>query len=63
MINIYFDNLSVAEAKALFDAFSEKGYLSSAECNLNAHNSSVRLEGYQRYTFISDLAGYFHESR
>lgn len=63
MLNIYFDNLSPQDAKALFDAFAEKSYLSSAECNLNGHNSSVRLEGYDRYTFLSDLADHFYVSR
>ena len=64
MLNIYFENLSTQEANALFDAFRDKSYLSNAECNLNAHNSSVRLEGYQRYIFLSDLAEHFYnESR
>jgi hypothetical protein len=59
MTNVNIDNLSVAEAKALFDAFAEKDYLSNAECNLNGHNSSVRLECYKRYDFFCDLAGFF----
>ena len=59
MINIYFENLSPQEARELFDAFSRKGYVSSVECNLNAHNSSVRLEGYDRFTFLTDLAEHF----
>ena len=63
MLNIYFDNLSPQDAKALFDAFADKSYLSNAECNLNGHNSSVRLEGYDRYTFLSDLADHFYASR
>jgi hypothetical protein len=63
VLNIYFDNLSVMEAKELFDAFAENSYLSNAECNLNGHNSSVRLEGYDRYTFLSDLADHFYVSR
>lgn len=63
MLNIYFDNLSLADAKTLFDAFAKKSYLSSAECNLNVPNSSVRLEGRQCYTFLSDLAEHFYESR
>ncbi len=63
MISINIDNLSVVEARALFNALSEEGYLSNAECNLNAHNSSVRLESYQRYRLLSDLAEFFNESR
>lgn len=64
MLNIYFDSLSPQEAKKLFDAFADKSYLSNAECNLNGHNSSVRLEGHQRYTFLSDLAEcFYNESR
>lgn len=64
MLNIYFDNLSLQEAKSLFDAFRDKDYLSNAECNLSAHNSSVRLEGRDRYIFLSDLAEHFYnESR
>lgn len=59
MINIYFENLSPQEARELFDAFSRKSYVSNVECNLNPHNSSVRLEGYDRYTFLTDLAEHF----
>lgn len=58
MTTVYIDSLSAEEAKALFNAFSDKSYLASAECNLNGHNSSVRLECYKRYDFFSDLAGY-----
>jgi hypothetical protein len=59
MTNVYIDNLSAAEAQALFNAFAEKDYLSSSECNLNGHSSSVRLECYNRYNFFCDLAGFF----
>lgn len=62
--NVYIDNLSAAEAQSIFNAFADKQYLSNAECNLNGHNSSVRLECYKRYDFFCDLAGYFqNESR
>jgi hypothetical protein len=59
MISINIDNLSVVEARALFNALSEEGYLSNAECNLNAHNSSVRLESYQRNLLLADLVEFF----
>lgn len=59
--NVYIDNLSTAEAQALFNAFADKTYLSNAECNLNGHNSSVRLECYKHYDFFCDLAGYFQD--
>lgn len=62
MTNVYIDNLSVAEAQALFNAFADKNYLSNGECNLNGHNSSVRLESYKRYNFFCDLVGYFHDA-
>lgn len=61
--NVYIDNLSAAEAQALFNAFADKDYLSNAECNLNGHNnSSVRLECYKRYDFFCDLAGFFQDA-
>ncbi len=59
MISINIDNLSGVEARALCNALSEEGYLSNAECNLNAHNSSVRLESYQRNLLLADLVEFF----
>lgn len=57
--NLYIDNLSTKQAQDLFNHFADKEYLSSAECNINGHNSSVRLETYKKYDFFCDLAGFF----
>lgn len=64
MTDVYIDNLLAFQAQDIFNHFADKPYLSNAECNLNGHNSSVRLECYKRYDFFCDLAGYFqNESR
>jgi hypothetical protein len=60
--NVYIDNLPAARAQNIFNAFADKDYLSNAECNLNGHNSSVRLEAYSRFQLFDDLAVYFDES-
>lgn len=63
MTNVHIDNLSATEAQALLNAFAWKDYLSNAECNLNGHNSSVRLEAHSRFQLFDDLAVYFDEPR
>lgn len=62
MTNVYIDNLSTSEAQELFNAFADKNYLSNAECNLNGHNSSVRIECYGNKVY-GDLAQYFLDKR
>lgn len=62
MTNVYIDNLSTSEAQKLFNVFADKQYLSNAECNLNGHNSSVRIECHSNKVF-GDLEAYFYESR
>lgn len=60
MINIYIENLSIAEAQSIFNAFADKQYLSHAECNLNEYNSSIRIECYGDKVF-GDLAQYYYD--
>lgn len=59
MTNVYIDNLPAARAQNIFNAFADKEYLSNAECNLSAHNSSVRLESYNSGSLLKDLAEFF----
>lgn len=62
MINVYIDQLSAADALELFNYISERDYIYSAECNRNAHNSSVRIECYNDKVF-GDLAQYHYEQK